>query len=89
MTEETQKEENILISEKNCRAAAYYGSRCIQDYINAIRESCSPQTPEEYGGAIYVMFLGHLEVMERILNGESVEGVMADRIKQKEEQDEG
>lgn len=77
-------EEN-LIPEDNCRAAAYYAARCIQDYVNDIRAACYPQTPEEFGGPIYTMFLGHLEVIERLLNGDKVEDVMADREKEREQ----
>ena len=71
-------EEEKLLPEENCRAAAYYACRCIQEYINNIRSTCYPKSPEEKGGGVYILFLGHLEIIERLLNGDSVQEVIED-----------
>ena len=71
-----ERTEPPLLSEENCRAAAYYGVSVIQDYINDIREAAPPRTPEECGGPVYEYFLTHLNNLERILNGAILEDVI-------------
>lgn len=67
--------EEKLVSEENARAAAYYGIRAIQTYVNDIR-AAAPHAPEVFGGGTYIYFLYHLKNIEKILNGEEVQDVI-------------